>query len=575
MTTTDHPATPGSTHGPEKSVRAPWRPGIWASALVGVISVGLAIGIAELLAALGGWIHLMHSAASPLNALGSAFINLTPEWLKEIAIRTFGQHDKDALKAGMGVTLLIVAAMVGLIARRSPRIAVGITAVLVAVVVTAVLTRPTTSLVDVLPMLLGGAVGVFFLVSAFRRTLVPDDAVSPSAVRVETPANAGAPTRPQLEVTSGTSTSGEHHPMATATAPSGWNRRQFFRFAAVGVAVAAAGGALARWIPSGADVEASRMRTKVPVTSDQQVIPAGVNQNVPNQPPFITPNETFYRVDTAFSLPALPAEEWSLKIHGLVDKEVSINYPDLVKRPQIERTITLTCVSNEVGGDLAGTATWIGARLDDLLKEAGPQAGADCVLCTSVDGFTISAPLDALTDGRDAMLAVAMNGEILPQKHGFPVRMVVPGLYGYVSATKWVVDMEVTQFSNVTAYWTARGWDDRAPIKTSSRIDVPKGFAQFATGQPAVIAGVAWAQHRGISAVEVQVDDGPWQKAELSESFSKDTWRQWKFAWTPPAGLHSVRCRATDGTGAIQDATVRPTLPNGSTGYDSRSITVS
>jgi DMSO/TMAO reductase YedYZ molybdopterin-dependent catalytic subunit len=271
--------------------------------------------------------------------------------------------------------------------------------------------------------------------------------------------------------------------------------------------------------------------------------------------------------------PNVTAEQWNLKVHGLVDKEISIGYNDLIARPQIERSVTLTCVSNPVGGDLAGNARWIGARIDDLLKEAGPNGGADCVLCTSADGFTVTAPLDALTDGRDALLAVAMNGEVLPIEHGFPVRMVVPGLYGYVSATKWVVDMKVSKFAVETAYWTERGWSDHGPIKTASRIDLPKPDSSVSAG-PVTVAGVAWAQHRGIKTVEVQVDNGPWQPAQLAGDASIDTWRQWKYTWNAPGGTHVLRSRATDGTGAVQTSAVQDVAPDGATGYASLSVVV-
>ncbi len=318
---------------------------------------------------------------------------------------------------------------------------------------------------------------------------------------------------------------------------------------------------------------ASRAKAIVPVPTSKQTIPAGVDFGINGLTPYVTPSDSFYRVDTAFVPPNVTAEEWELKIHGLVDKEVSINYPELIARPQIQRDITLTCVSNPVGGNLAGIATWIGTRLDTLLKEAGPNNGADCVLFTSKDGFTQTAPLDALVDGRDANLAVAMNGEVLPIAHGFPVRMVVPGLYGYVSACKWIVDMKVSKFADESAYWTQRGWADHGPIKTASRIDVPKGFAQFPAGD-VTIAGVAWAQHRGIEKVEVQIDDGPWQAAELADDASVDTWRQWKFVWKASKGTHTVQSRATDGTGTVQTSKVQDVLPDGATGYDSRSIVV-
>ena len=262
----------------------------------------------------------------------------------------------------------------------------------------------------------------------------------------------------------------------------------------------------------------------------------------------------------------MTTDEWQLHIHGMVDKEVTISYADLIAMPSIERMVTLTCVSNEVGGDLAGNASWQGVRIADVLKSAGPQAGADCVLSTSVDGFTVTTPLEALTDDRDALFAFGMNGEPLPIEHGFPVRQVVPGLYGYVSATKWVVDLKVTTFADETAYWTSRGWSAQAPVKTASRIDVPKSFAQVSKGTVA-IAGMAWAQHRGITGVQVQVDDGDWQDATLSGEVSADTWRQWVYQWDATAtGQHTIRCRAIDSTGTVQTEQIQGVIPDGATG---------
>ena len=599
MTTTSRP-TP--TPGPAStgSGRRPWQPGIAVSALVGVVAMGLAIAIAELISALGVWLGWLSSASSAITSLGNSFIKLTPEWLKEYAIRTFGSHDKDALRVGMYVTLLIVALIIGIVARLSPRIAAGITVLLIVVTLVAIFTTTGVVAFDALPIIVGGAVGIYLLVTVFRRTVDPDV--------LATIVPAGKSARPEdadfsnvdLAKTSvdgkdgalfdsKPGSSGDQHPMALAGSPAftihraprpglGLDRRQFFRLAAIGAVVAVAAGAISRWIPSSAAVTASRAKAIVPVPSSRQAVPAGVDLKIDGITPYITPltgadDVKFYRVDTAFVPPNVTSEEWGLKIHGMVDKEISINYGDLIARPQIERTITLTCVSNPVGGHYAGNATWIGARIDDLLKEAGPNGGADCVLCTSKDGFTLTAPLDALLDGRDAMLAVAMNGEVLPIEHGFPVRMVVPGLYGYVSATKWVVDMKLSKFSQESAYWTQRGWADHGPIKTATRIDVPKAFAQFPAGD-VTIGGVAWAQHRGINKVEVQIDGGPWLAAELAGDASIDTWRQWKYTWKATKGTHSVQARATDGTGAVQTATVADVLPNGASGYDSRSIVI-
>jgi DMSO/TMAO reductase YedYZ molybdopterin-dependent catalytic subunit len=570
MTTSERPTTTAAERTAAES-RA-WAPGIAAAALVGLIAMGQAVGIAELLAAIGGWIGVFHPTASPLSSLGQTFIQFTPEWLKEFAIRTFGEYDKTALTAGMGITLFLVALVIGIIARRSPRIAVGITAALILVTAAAVFSRTGSTIVDVIPILLGGAAGIYLLVTAFRQQVVTTPAATenPDDDLVQRPAQAddsavGANPKPAL--------TGANHPMA-GIAANGVGRRAFFKIAGLGALVAVGAAALGKWIPSGADVAASRAGVALPTPADIQQLTVAPLQ-VDGITPFVTNNADFYRVDTAFVVPQLTTDTWELKVHGLVGSEVTLSFADLIAMPSVERMITLTCVSNEVGGDLAGNAVWQGVRIADLLKQVAPQAGADCVLSTSVDGFTVTTPLEALTDGRDAILAYAMNGEPLPTEHGFPVRMVVPGLYGYVSATKWVVDLKVTKFADETAYWTSRGWSAQAPIKTASRIDVPKSFAQLPKGTVAV-AGMAWAQHRGISGVQVQIDDDGWQDATLSGDLTTDIWRQWSYPWdtTSAPGLHTIRCRAVDGTGAVQTDQVQAVMPDGSSGWDSRSVTV-
>jgi DMSO/TMAO reductase YedYZ molybdopterin-dependent catalytic subunit len=503
--------------------------------------VGLALGVAELLSTLGRWVGLLGASSSPLVALGQTFIQFTPEWLKELAIRSFGEHDKDALTAGMLLTVLVVAVGIGLINRSRPRVAIALTGVLLVVAGAAVLTRPGADILDLIPLLAGGMLGITFLIM-IARTGMP-----------------AAPARPE-----------EMPAPAPAT-----GRRRFLGLLAGGALVAAAAGGLSRLIPSAAQVAESRSRVALPPPDDtQQVDVDGLALDVAGLTPFVTANADFYRVDTAYAVPALTTDSWQLRIHGAVDREITLSFDDLLALPSVERMITLTCVSNEVGGKLAGNARWQGALLADLLGMAGPQEGADCVLSTSVDGFTVTTPLAALTDGRDALLAYAMNGEPLPVEHGFPARMIVPGLYGYVSATKWVVDLEITRFADVTAYWTQRGWSPQAPIKTASRIDVPAGFARLAPG-PVAIAGMAWAQHRGISAVQVQIDDGPWQDATLSGAAGVDTWRQWSFAWSAAdPGIHTLRCRAVDADGTVQTDQVQGVMPDGSTGLDSRQVTV-
>ncbi|MFD4182089.1 molybdopterin-dependent oxidoreductase, partial [Rhodococcus sp. NPDC058514] len=343
----------------------------------------------------------------------------------------------------------------------------------------------------------------------------------------------------------------------------------------VAAAVAAAAGVAGRQMNQRlSGVLDSRRRVTIPAVADRAApIPPGVDIEVPGATSFITPNPIFYRIDTALQVPRLTTEDWRLRIHGMVDREVTLTWDQLLRRTPLERRITLTCVSNEVGGDLAGNATWIGFPMADLLDEVGVQGDADMLLSTSVDGFTVGTPVEVLRDGRDAMLAVAMNGEPLPLEHGFPVRQVVPGLYGYVSATKWVVDWELTRFDRAQAYWTKRGWGARGPIKTASRIDVPAAFAPVPVGR-VLIAGTAWAQHRGIEKVEVRVDEGPWQTATLAPEYSLDTWRQWTWQWDAPEGVHNVQVRATDLDGNVQVEERTPPIPDGATGWHGRTITV-
>jgi DMSO/TMAO reductase YedYZ molybdopterin-dependent catalytic subunit len=307
--------------------------------------------------------------------------------------------------------------------------------------------------------------------------------------------------------------------------------------------------------------------------SPAAALPAGVQSPVEGVTPFITPNGDFYRIDTALSVPQLTVDDWVLRVHGMVEEEFELSFQDLLDAELIERHVTLTCVSNPVGGFLAGNAKWLGYPLREVLARAKPLDGADMVLSTSSDGFSASTPLPVLQDDRDAILAIAMNGEPLPVEHGFPVRMVVPGLYGYVSATKWVVDLEVTRFADRTAYWTDRGWSEKGPIKTMARVEVPKPFASLDSG-PVMIGGVAWSQQRGITKVEVSVDGGDWEVVTLAAEASVDTWRQWSHQVTLESGLHTVRARATDRVDGLQTEERADTVPNGASGWQTVQFTV-
>ena len=321
-------------------------------------------------------------------------------------------------------------------------------------------------------------------------------------------------------------------------------------------------------------VASSRAQVRLPAAAVRAAaVPAGTELRIPGLTPFYTPNASFYRVDTDLVLPQVSPENWTLRIDGMVDHPLEISFAELLKMPLTEADITLVCVSNQVGGTYNGNARWLGAPLAGLLRRAGVQAGADQVLSTSTDGMTISTPVGTIMDGREALLAVGMNGQPLPIAHGFPARMIVPGLYGYVSATKWVSKLTLTTFAKQQAYWTQRGYSAQAPIKTESRIDVPKPLSQIAAGRVAV-AGVAWAPATGIAGVEVSVDNGPWQHATLAAADGIDTWRQWMWAWEAKPGLHNLQVRATDNSGVTQTSQRAYPVPNGASGWDSTVVTV-
>lgn len=503
------------------------RPGLY-SWLAGAIAAAVALGVGELVAA---WVG---PASSPLVAVGQGVIRIVPESLKRLAISLFGQADKLALVVGTVVLLLVLAAVIGQLARRSIQLGdVGIAALAV-VGALAAATAPAGGPLAVLPSLVGGVAGAYAL-----RVLVR--AIPRRSASTDEPA---APSR-------------------------GIDRRGFLTVASVTTVVAALGGGIGLVLRSRFDVSAARAKLVIPKpTSPAPARPAGADlaaRPIRGLTPLITANPDFYRIDTALSVPQVDPQEWRLRIHGMVDRSVTLTLDELLKRDLIERDLTLACVSNEVGDSLNSTARFIGVPLGPLLDELGVASGADQIFTTSVDGFTASVQLAAVTDGRDAMLAVAMNGEPLPPEHGFPVRMVVPGLFGYVSATKWISDLELTTYDQHSAYWTQRGWSDKGPVKTFSRIDVPTDGIDRDPGS-VVVAGIAYAMHRGIEKVELSIDDGPWRRATLSPEDNPDMWRQWYLDWDAPKGDHLLTVRATDGTGEVQTSDVVGPVPDGATG---------
>ncbi len=527
----------------------PRRVNRWA-AVVGVLSALVALAVAEAVTAV-----MVLPASSPLFAVGSFVIDIVPGWFKTAVIAVFGTNDKLALLAVLALVVVAVAAIVGwLQLRRAPwgvvlLVAVGAFATLSAS------TRADASGFWAFPSLIGTLAGVFVLRAAIGRLRAWAE-VSISPVSVATGSAAG--------------------PARGSAARAALTRRRFFIMFGATAAGALVVGLGARAINAGtAAVNAVREALTLPKATIAEVaIPAGARLDIPGISPLITANADFYRIDTALQVPVIDASSWKLKIFGEVENAFEIGFAELLALPMTERTVTLMCVSNEVGGNLVGTATWLGYPIRELLKKANPRAGADMVLSRSQDGFSASTPLSALLEeDRAALLAVGMNGLPLPLEHGFPVRMVVPGLYGYVSATKWVVELEVTRFAGHAAYWTQRGWSDHGPVKTSSRIDVPASGVRVQAGTVAV-AGVAWAQHVGIDRVEVRIDGGPWQPTRLADPISVDTWRQWVYQWDAQTGNHVIEVRATDAAGTTQSERRVPVIPNGSEGWHSITVSV-
>jgi DMSO/TMAO reductase YedYZ molybdopterin-dependent catalytic subunit len=520
----------------------------------GVVAAVLALGVAELVAGLS------RSWRSPIIDVGDRVVDNVPPFVKDFAIATFGTNDKPALLIGIGVALVVYAAIIGALAfRRSIRIGlIGIGAFGVLGAAAAITNRAGGSLDDAIPTVVGALAGAGGLALAHhvahpilapRRRRAGADEVEPAAAAIST-------VRP------------------APTGPAVSRREVFLRtggMLAVVALVGAGAGSVGRSIRSRFSAGESRMNVRLPRASNTlSPIGSDLSVGVDGVAPFITPNSDFYRIDTALTVPQVPTEGYELRVTGLVDRELRLSFDDLLRRDVVEHDITLTCVSNTVGGQLIGNARWTGVRLDELLAEAGVQSGADQVVGRSIDGYTCGFPLEAATDGRNALVAFGMNGEPLPLEHGFPVRLIVPGLYGYVSATKWLTEIEITTFDRFEQYWVPRGYADRAPIKLMSRIDSVDGLGTLSRTADGVAAvgGVAWAQTRGISAVEVQLDDGPWQACELGAALNDDTWRQWAFRWTPAAaGRTSIRCRAIDGEGVIQTDERSEPLPDGASGH--------
>ncbi len=499
------PAEPGGTPSRARLVVA------------GLLTGAAGLAVSEVVAA------LLRQRLTPRTAVAEAVVEGTPGRLAVALVHLVGRWDKPLLLGGVLVGLALLSAAAGLVTRRGRWRGQALFVVLAALAAAAVLTRAGTGAPDLLPVAAG--LGTWLLVLSWLTAPV-------------------LPREPDPEAAS---------------------RREFLRRAGMVGAGAAFLAVAGRWVGrERRNVEAARAALDLPVTAGRP--PAGAQLAVPGLGPWRTPAEDFYRIDTALSVPAIDVARWRLRVHGMVERELTLSFDDLLARRLTEAWVTLACVSNPVGGDLVGNAWWSGVRIADVLAEAGPLPGADAVRQTSADGWDCGTPLSVLTDDRSALLALAMNGEPLPLEHGYPVRAVVPGLYGFVSATKWLVELEVTRFADFTAFWTTRGWSARGPVRTQSRIDVPRADTRVEAGAVRV-GGVAWAQHTGVERVEVQLDGGGWQEVDLGRVPGEDTWVQWSVTVEASPGAHALAVRATDRTGATQTAVRRDVVPDGATGW--------
>lgn len=512
----------------------------WVAGLTSGIA-GLAL--AELVA------FIVAPQASPFLAVGSLLIDLAPAPVKDAVIAVFGTNDKLFLLVLLALVLAVLTAGAGMLELFRPPWGIVLLLVLGTAATLAVVTRAEATALSSVPGIVG-TLGAAFLLRLIVRRL---HEWATQAVTVGVDA-----ARP-------------------ASAASAAVSRRSFLFLVSGTAAAAVVVGIGSRLANAASVAVETVREAISLPRPAKAaptVPAGASLEVDGLSPLITPNDSFYRIDTALRVPAVDPSEWRLRVTGMVEREIELTFDELLALPLTETTITLMCVSNEVGGDLIGNAVWLGYPIRELLAQAVPLEGADMVLSRSVDGFTAGTPLSILLEeDRDSILAVGMNGQPLPPQHGFPVRMVVPGLYGYVSATKWVTELRVTTFENDRAYWTDRGWSAMGPIKIGSRIDVPAGSARPSAGTVAV-AGIAWAQHTGISGVEVQVDGGAWQPARLASPISTDTWVQWVYEWDAAPGTHELAVRATDSTGELQSGERVPVVPDGAEGWHTVAVTI-
>ena len=496
--------------------------------MAGIVAGGVALGATELLAG------LVPGAPSVVLEIGAFLISLQPAGAKQIVVDLFGTADKLALNVAIVLGALVIAAVLGLLARYHRS---WTTAGFAGIAVLGLFASLRDPLVDGLLSLVAAVLGVAMAYNVLGWLL-----------RLATPSG-------------------------VAEMPN-WDRRRFLGSSIGVAALALVGGGVGRMLLNSRAEAAPTAASISPAVDPVGALPAGAELAVAGITPLVVPNNNFYRIDTSLLTPRLDASTWTLSVDGMVDHPFSITYAELLAMEMHEEYVTIACVSNEVGGDLVGNALWKGVRLRTLLDRAGVQARATQIVGHSFDDWTAGFPTAWLDDpNREALVAVAMNGDPLPAEHGFPARLIVPGLYGYVSATKWLTKIGLTTLEAFNGYWVPLGWAKEAPILTQSRIDLPQSNQSVKAGQVPV-AGVAWAPDRGVARVEVQVDDQPWAAAELSAPLSDATWVQWLYRWSATPGTHVVSVRATDGTGEVQTDQVTRPAPDGARGHHTISVTV-
>ena len=526
------------------------RVGLAPAALAGAIAAGVALGVSELVTGIAG------EGPSLVSAIGTEFIDRFASSLKDLAVSLFSTNDKSALVVGIVVVSVLLGALFGVVAAWRFWVGAAGFALFGVVGAWAYSRDPFGSAgVGITAAVIAAAAGVATLRFLLRAAEPVGGVAPPEPVEDTTAADGG--------------------PMVAPQPPSrrGTPRRTFIVGAAALGAGAAASAALGRRLRSNDAAESARRTVTIPRPASVQAVPARQPFTVPGLSRYVTPNDDFYRIDTALVAPPVDVDSWQLAVSGMVDKPFSIGYDELLSLASEERAVTLQCVSNEVGGTLVGNAVWQGVPLEVLLDRAGVQEDATQLVGRSVDRWTAGFPTELVRDGRVAMVAYAMNGQPLPVTHGFPARLIVAGLYGYVSATKWLSEIELTTWDGFDGYWITRGWAKEGPIKTASRIDVPRSGATVPAGRTAV-AGVAWAPTHGIERVELQVDADEWQQCRLGDVASKNTWVQWVYEWDAAPGDHVLTVRATDGDGQTQTSEIEPPIPDGATGWHSRRVRV-